>query len=92
MEHSQSYHMDQSARYRIRIHGAVSEQWVRSHCEMSLKVMTTAGGQTEAELTGIVTDQAALVGLINLLYDLGHAVVTVERLEPDEPSISSLEL
>lgn len=45
--------------------------------------MTTAGGQTETELTGLVTDQAALLGLINLLYDLGHAVMSVERIEPD---------
>ena len=85
MEHTQSYHMDQPARYRIRVHGYVSERWANSYGEMSAKVMTTADGQTETELTGLVIDQAALLGLINLLYDMGHAVMGVERIEADEP-------
>lgn len=84
VEHTQSYHMDQPARYRIRLHGYVSERRASSYGEMSAMVMTSADGQTETELTGLVTDQAALVGLINMLYDLGHAVVAVERIEPDK--------
>ncbi len=84
MEHTQSYHMDQPAHYRIRLHGYVSERWANSYGEMSAKVIITADGQTETELTGLVVDQAALLGLINLLYAMGHAVVAVERIEADE--------
>ena len=92
MAHTQSYHMDQPAHYRIRLHGYVSEQWANSYGGMSATAMILADGQTETELTGFVTDQAALVGLINLLYDLGHAMVCVERLEQDNPSTPDLEV
>ena len=30
-----------------------------------------------------VVDQAALIGVINALYNMGHTVVLVERLHPD---------
>lgn len=91
VEHTQRYHMDQPAQYRIRLHGYVSERWASSYGEMGATVTTSAKGQTETELTGLVTDQAALVGLINLLYDLGHAVIYIERIEPDEPDVPELE-
>jgi hypothetical protein len=34
-------------------------------------------------LFGEVADQAALVGIINALYNFGHAVVKVKRLRSD---------
>ena len=91
MDNAQSYHMDRPARYRIRLHGYVSEWWANRQCEMTTRVFLSVNGHTETELTGLVKDQAALVGQINLLYDLGHAIETVERLEPDEPSNPSVE-
>ena len=76
--------MDQTARYRIRLHGYVSERLASNYGQMRATVITTDDGQTETELVGLVTDQASLGGLINMLYNLGHAVVAVERIEADE--------
>ena len=35
-------------------------------------------------LVGEVADQAALVGVINALYNMGYTVVSVERIVADE--------
>ena len=37
-------------------------------------------------LVGDVADQAALVGIINALYNMGYAVLSVERMPPDADS------
>lgn len=84
VEYTQGYHMDRAALYRIRLNGYVSARLASNYGEMSATVIKTDDGQTETELAGRVTDQAALVGLINMLYDLGHAVMAVERIEADE--------
>ena len=85
VEDTQGYNMDRAARYRIRLNGYVSARLASNYGEMSATVITTDDGRTETELAGRVTDQAALVGLINMLYDLGHVVVAIERIEADEP-------
>ena len=41
------------------------------------------GEPEQTELIGDVADQAALVGIINALYNYGHTVVSVELIPPD---------
>ena len=41
------------------------------------------GEPEQTVLVGEVADQAALVGIINALYNSGHTVVSVERVLPD---------
>ena len=41
------------------------------------------GEPEQTALVGEVADQAALVGIINAIYNSGHTVVSVERVLPD---------
>lgn len=76
--------MDRPALYRIQVYGRVSEHWVRGFWDMTdMIVQRGAGLNNTTEMIGEVLDQAALVGLINVLYDLGHALISVERLTAD---------
>ncbi len=33
---------------------------------------------------GEIMDQAALIGFINAFYNLGHAIISVEQISPEE--------
>lgn len=72
--------MDNAAIYRIRVYGIVSERWASDYCAMKSSTFRSPDGSTETELVGQVTDQAALVGALNWLYDLGNAILSVERI------------
>jgi hypothetical protein len=72
--------MDNPAIYRIRVYGHVSERWASDYCAMKSSTFKSPDGATETELFGEVTDQAALVGALNWLYDLGNAILSVERV------------
>jgi hypothetical protein len=43
-----------------------------------------AGKPTVTTLTGELTDQAALMGVLNTVYDLGFTLLKVERLADSE--------
>jgi hypothetical protein len=70
------------ARYRIRIRGHLDPAW--STWFDSLTVTQEEDGTTE--LTGPLTDQAALYGLLARLRDLGATLLAVERLAADRPA------
>jgi hypothetical protein len=70
------------ARYRIRIRGHLDPAW--STWFDSLTVTQEEDGTTE--LTGPLTDQAALYGLLARLRDLGATLLAVERLAADGPA------
>ncbi len=72
--------MDRPAMYRIQVNGRVSERWVRGFWDSSAMIVQRGVESKTTEMTGEVPDQAALVGLINVLYDLGHVLISVERL------------
>lgn len=80
MDGSHSALMDRSATYRIQVNGRVSERWVRGFWDSSAMIVQRGVESKTTEMTGEVPDQAALVGLINVLYDLGHVLISVERL------------
>ena len=52
--------------------------------ESPVRVVHQGAGTATTEMIGEVSDHAALVGLINMLYNLGHAIISVERLSPDQ--------
>ena len=72
---------DLPGRYRIRVHGRLSASWASRLGEMSITVRQSASEQSVTTLTGEVTDQAALMGVLNTLYDMGFPLLKVERLE-----------
>jgi hypothetical protein len=84
MDDSQSSIMDVPAPYRIRVYGSASERWLSGSWDMTAMTFQRGAGMTTTEMVGKVTDQAALVGLINMLYDLGYVIISVERLTADQ--------
>ena len=71
---------DSPAKYRIGVEGRVPPRW----CDR-LEGMTVTERSSEAELPvttlfGELSDQAALAGVLNTLYDLHLPVLSVERL------------
>ncbi len=76
------YHLDQPAIYRICIYGDLDSKWSRRLGDMHITHPANALDQTV--LTGELTDQAELFGVLNSLYTLGLFLLYVEYL--DAPS------
>lgn len=72
------------AYYRIRVSGGVSEWWVSQY--MNVKTLEThhGAGFFVTEITGRVTDQDALIGLLNMLYDMRHVLISVDQLTAEQ--------
>lgn len=71
---------DQPGRYRIRAQGQLSVSWASRLSDMVITVKRPANRQPVTTLTGEVRDQAALLGVLNVLYDMGYTLLKVERL------------
>ena len=72
---------DRPGRYRIRVHGRLGASWASRLGDMRITERQTTGKEPVTTLTGEVTDQAALLGVLNTLYDMGFPLLKVERLE-----------
>ena len=71
---------DESALYEIRIEGHLEGRWADRFGGMTL----TQEDNGDTLLTGPVTDQAALHGLLRTVRDLGAPLLSVTRLEPEQ--------
>ncbi|MFN2181038.1 MAG: hypothetical protein ACK2UV_16260 [Candidatus Promineifilaceae bacterium] len=74
---------DTPATYRICFLGALESSWAERLWGMTSAPIEEAGDPEQTMLVGEVPDQTVLVGIINALYNLGHTVVSVERMHPD---------
>jgi hypothetical protein len=72
--------MDESAYYRIRGKGHLSEQW--SDWFEGLTLENLSDGY--AELSGKLPDQSALYGVLNRIRDIGLTLISVNRVEETE--------
>jgi hypothetical protein len=75
-----AYVADERARYQIRVQGRLDRLWAARLGEMTMAVHDDEGDAV-TDLTGWVTDQAALIGVIEQLYTLGVTLLSVECLE-----------
>ncbi len=73
--------VDHPATYRIRVQGHIGPN--RSDWFEDMTISTTSSEQQPAitTLSGWLVDQAALLGVLNSLYDLRLAVLSVECLD-----------
>lgn len=72
--------MDMPATYCICVTGRLESELAESLWGMRSSPVERTGDPEQTALVGEVADQAALVGIINALYNAGHTVVSVERL------------
>ncbi len=77
----QPLRMDQPALYRIQVQGCIGEQ--RSDWFNGMEIALDAGGDNPpvTTLVGTVADQAALLGLLQIMYLLGLPILLVKREE-----------
>jgi hypothetical protein len=66
--------MDQPVHYRVWVQGAISERW-RDWFD-TLEIQPGEGDITC--LSGVMPDQAALIGFLQRLYSLGYPILRVE--------------
>jgi hypothetical protein len=77
-----SYVFDTPANYRVRVLGPMDQRRSEYLCGMIISSARHQGGPIVTTLTGELVDQAALVGVLNSLYDMGYPLLKVERLGP----------
>ena len=68
--------------YRIRVDGPLSIHGTDRLQEMTIMVRHATSRRQVTTLTCEVRDQAALRGVLDLLYEMGLPVLKVERLRP----------
>ena len=75
---------DMPATYRICVIGVFESSMAKRFWGMTSAPVEQTDELEQTALVGEVADQAALVGIINALYNGGHSVVSVERIFPDK--------
>jgi hypothetical protein len=72
--------MDESAYYKIRVKGQLSEQWADWFDRLTLENLPDG----YAELFGTLPDQSALYGVLNRVRDIGLTLISVNRVDEGE--------
>ena len=73
--------LDQPGQYCIRVQGALGERWMEYFEDMQIAIETLPDGLQVTVLTGCLTDQAALQGVLQKLYKLGFPLISAEHME-----------
>ena len=69
-----------STDFRVRFRGALESSWFANLQNVTLTAIG-CGSTTETTLTATAPDEAALMGVLNLLYELGCPLLVLERLD-----------
>jgi hypothetical protein len=77
----------EAGRYEIRLRGHLDARWAAWFDGLSLSL--ERDGTTIVH--GPIADQAALHGLLQKVRDVGLPLVSVTRIEPDQPDIPAVE-
>jgi hypothetical protein len=65
--------------YQIRIEGKLGERWTGWFAGMTVAAEEAVGGIPITTLTGRLADQAALLGILYKLHNLGLDIVQLKR-------------
>jgi hypothetical protein len=71
---------DGPATYRIDVQGRIPARWCERLEVMVVTVFAPEAGPLLTTLLGELSDQAALAGVLNTLYELHMPVLSVQRL------------
>ena len=68
--------------YSIRVLGNLDKSWSKRLCELTIQKddLALTNGIEMTKLTGALMDQAALIGVLNALYNLRLTIWSVECL------------
>ena len=79
----------QLASYRITVEGLLDENWLSRFGGMQITTTTREAQKPVTTLSGQVRDQAALIGLLNSLYQLHMSIHSVSHESFSEGSDDS---
>ena len=88
MEHLAPLNAIEPATYTIRVQGHLDATWSDQFGGMRITINGT-GRRAVTILFGHHIDQAALLGVLNALYELGLPLLSVDYLAPPEPATGS---
>ena len=77
--------VDEAGRYEIRLKGHLDSRWAEWFDGLSL----TNSSDGTTVIHGFVLDQAALHGLLRKVRDIGLQLISVTRVEPDQPATAT---
>jgi hypothetical protein len=83
------FNLETPAFYRIRVQGALDQTWSDALSGMIIAPSPARGDPPVTILVGYLTDQAALSGVLNSLYELRLPLLSVENL--DEMTLLSIQ-
>lgn len=72
--------LETAAMYQIRVQGTLDRSWFDRMGDAEILVESAPDAAPVTVLTGRFIDQAALSGTLNLLYDLGFPLLSVQCL------------
>lgn len=72
---------DGPAAYQITVQGTIMTSWSERLEGMAINRLVLDDGTTYTVLTGDLTDQAALTGVLNTIYALHLPLVAVNKLQ-----------
>jgi hypothetical protein len=78
--------LEQRAVYRILVQGVVPEKFADRLGGLRLQVGPGFHGGSATTLTGRLTDQAQLIGVLNALYEMHLPILCLELLEVECPA------
>jgi hypothetical protein len=73
---------DRPANYQISVQGSIDPSWSDRLEGMAISQAEVVPDSQVSTLEGSLSDQAALAGVLNTLYELHLTVLLVKRLEP----------
>ena len=76
--------MESPASYRILVEGALDKSWSDRLSGLEITVNTEDKDFVVTKLWGELLDQAALVGVLNALYDLQLPLISVSLLNDND--------
>jgi hypothetical protein len=77
---------DRPAIYQISVQGRIEPDWSDRLASMTLRLITQDGCPPVTTLDGELSDQAALLGVLNSLYELHLTILSVRCMS--YPSLS----
>ncbi len=73
--------LDRPVTYRIRVRGRLDDQWSEWFDGMTISYQAEGNELPGTTLTGIVADQAALLGMLIKIVSMNLILLSVKRLE-----------
>lgn len=73
-------HLEAASLYKIRVEGILDTGWADWLSGFKIKVEENDDGKHFTIFTGQISDQAALRGLLNRMWDMNFSLVSVNKL------------